>query len=91
MPLGNLNMTEVTSEQAQSVPGMAHFSGTGPKQTTCGECSYWGYNIEVGKSGAMKPVESCLKYRALTGKHGPAIKAALPSCKYFEPFSKRAA
>jgi len=91
MPLGNLNLTEVRADQAQTEPGMAHFSGTGPNGTTCGKCIHWGYKREAGKSKAMKSVEACQKYHDLTGKHGPAIKAALPSCKYFEPPPKPAA
>jgi hypothetical protein len=83
MPLGNLNLTEVTADQAQSVPGMAHFSGTGPKGTTCGHCNYWGYRRESKKGGIIS-VDACKKFHKLTGEHGPAIKAALPSCKYFE-------
>jgi hypothetical protein len=91
MPLGDLNLSDVSAQQAQSEPGMAHFSGTGPKGTTCGHCAYWGYKREVGKAGAMRPVDACKLFYQFTGKHGPAIKAALPSCRYFEPTSKPAA
>jgi len=94
MPILNHNLTDLNATQVQSEPGMAHFAGTGPRGKTCGHCIYWGYSKEYGREKTnketgekykpMKAHEGCKKYFLVTGKHGPAIKSALLSCKYFE-------
>ena len=84
MPILDHNLTDLDARQVQSEPGMAHFAGTGPRGKTCGYCIYWGYSRETGRFKSMKAVEACRKYFDITGKHGPPIKAALLSCKYFE-------
>ena len=84
MPVLDVNLTDLDTHQVQSEPGMAHFAGTGPRGKTCGHCVFWGYKRETGRFNSMKPVKACQQYVNLTGKHGPAIKAALLSCKYFE-------
>jgi len=88
MPVLDVNLTDLDTHQKQSEPGMAHFAGTGPRGKTCGNCVFWGYKRETGRFKSMKPVEACQKYFNLTGKHGPTIKAALLSCKYFEGVPK---
>jgi len=98
MPILNQNLTDLDTHQVQSEPGMAHFAGTGPRGKTCGHCTYWGYSKESGRGREnketdeiykpMKSHKGCKKYFLITGKHGPAIKAALLSCKYFEEIPK---
>ena len=55
----------------KTMPGMAHFAGTGPEGTTCGQCLF-----RVGR----RKVWRCEKFQ----RNGPPIKANLESCKYFE-------
>jgi hypothetical protein len=91
--IGNLDLTDVSKEQAQTEPGMAHFAGTGPKGKTCGHCIFWGYkkvsgtkfNEETGETyETLRAYEGCKKYHQIANRHGPAIPAASLSCKYFE-------
>jgi hypothetical protein len=83
--LGRHNMTEastVSGEQLRkSVPGMAHFAGTGPAGLTCGDCFFW-------QAIPRSPRQHCAKYRELVRK-GPlqAIPHNTPSCRHFEPRS----
>lgn len=53
-------------------PGMAAVAGTGPSNTTCGQC-------------AQRVVGLCLVLRKQLGKWGIPIKADYPSCEHFEP------
>jgi len=59
-------------------PGMAHFSGTGPGGSTCGECA-----LLVLQSGSRE-LYRCAKFAQLTGKPGNCIKKSFYACKYFE-------
>ncbi len=79
MALGNQNLTHTSREQQMTAPGMAHFAGTGPRGETCGRCAFLKTKTDVFASGR------CEKYRKLTSKVGPEIKANLAACKYFEP------
>lgn len=83
---------EFETQRRRTWPGMAHFAGTGPKQTTCRECLRWGvpgddpgYYARTGKHhGEVKP-RPCSKYRELmNGSIGPAVPPTAGSCKYFE-------
>lgn len=102
-----LHLTEPDQKIAEyrrsTVPGMAHWSGSGPTGKTCRECAFWtgcglhsGYYAKGGKHrGRIKP-RSCQKYRDLMqGNVGPSIEADTKSCRYFslaekvpEPFDK---
>ena len=85
MALGDLNFTDVSVKQAQTVPGMAYFSGTGPEGKTCGDCKYLERRV-------VKFFQySCNKYKELTNFKNRLSKADaefdspnLKSCKYFE-------
>jgi hypothetical protein len=57
--------------------GMAHWSGTGPPGTVCGQCGYYGYDGRY--------TNSCLRYYVMVFKHGAAFPAETPSCQHFAP------
>ena len=82
MAIGNQDLTEINAEQAQSVPGMAHFAGTGPNGKTCGQCEFWGYQRETKKG--LKFQFSCKKYNQITGKNGSIIPGLTLACRYFD-------
>jgi len=84
------NLTEPNKELAEQVrntiPGMAHWAGTGPKGSTCGTCKnlvdiQWG----VGRT------TRCQKYYSMMNKKwGPKkIDPQTPSCKYYEDKTKK--
>ena len=60
--------------------GMAHWSGTGPPGTVCGQCSFYGYG--------MQHPNSCYRYYVWRGDHGAAFPAETPSCQHFQPRNK---
>jgi|SRR5580704_2376794 hypothetical protein len=82
MPIGDQDLTEISMEQAQSVPGMAHFAGTGPNGKTCGQCEFWGYKVTTPKG--LKFQFRCKKYNELTRKNGGIIPGLTLACKYWE-------
>jgi hypothetical protein len=57
--------------------GMAHWSGTGPPGTVCGQCSFYGYG--------MQHPNSCYRYYVVVLEHGAAFPAETPSCQHFAP------
>jgi hypothetical protein len=62
----------------QSVPGMAHFAGTGPADSYCATCIYW-------QVQGKRTSPSCEKFRSLTnGKNTPLIPAGTPACRHYE-------
>jgi hypothetical protein len=85
---------EFEAKRLRTLPGMAHFAGTGPKGKTCRECSEWfsdyadSYFAVNGKHhGILKP-RPCTKYTAMMqGKAGPAIPYYAQACKYFDKVS----
>ena len=86
MTLGDVDLTDVEKRQHETVPGMAHFAGTGPSDKNCGHCKFYGYKKTATRDGVeiLTYTSACQKYFNLTNKHGPNIKANLKSCKYFE-------
>jgi len=76
------------------IPGMAHFSGTGPAGETCGTCEHLGYYRETKKGKWDERLKTyvtksykwkgCAMFRKLTGSDGPTLEDWHPSCKYFE-------
>lgn len=65
-----------------SPPGMAHWSGTGPRDKTCRECTRWlarGYS----KEGAILDAP-CAKYKDMTGRAGARVPARTTSCQFFD-------
>jgi hypothetical protein len=93
MPICNHNLSDLAVEHVQSEPGMAHFSGTGPRDKKCGLCIFWGYKkVKTGKINritgeiydSITHRDGCKKFYELTNKHGNKINPKLLSCKYFE-------
>lgn len=78
MAIGNHNLKDVTEEQRQTYPGMAHFGGTGPKGKRCTSCK-WMRRDSRGKF----PIFFCDKFEQLTGKRGHHIDPQYKACKYF--------
>ena len=74
----------------RTVPGMAHWSGTGPKGTTCRECLHYTYegryasNSKKHPAGGLKPGR-CKKYQDLKKMKGKPFAHHKPSCRHFEP------
>lgn len=61
--------------------GMAHWATTGPKGTTCRECS----NFEKPEyKDNMLRASKCRMYRVLSYREGKAVPHDTPSCKFFE-------
>jgi hypothetical protein len=85
MAVGNQNLTDTKVGQAQTVPGMAYFAGTGPEGKTCADCKY------IEGRGVRVFHYWCNKYRQLTTRKNRLAKPDyefdspnLKSCKYFE-------
>lgn len=76
---------ETAQQLAETVSGMAHFAGTGPKGAVCRGCMHW---CDVVDGGKWKR-ERCDKYRELMHRVGEKIPGGTKACKYFE--SKRKA
>lgn len=89
MSLGSAWLAQPDEKQAQqlvdTVPGMAHFAGTGPTGKICRGCVFW---QDLTDDGKWKR-DRCEKYRQLTQRVGEKIPAGTKACKYFE--SKRKA
>ena len=58
-------------------PGMAYWLGTGPPDTLCEQCSFYGYDIQYPNS--------CHRYFLLTTQHGAPLPISTPSCLRFRP------
>jgi hypothetical protein len=52
-------------------------SGTGPPDTVCGQCSFYGYG--------MPPPNSCHRYFLVARQHGAPLPISTPSCQHFRP------
>ena len=75
--------TEALEKMAdKTVPGMAHWAGSGPPGTTCGKCKFYG---TVADHLERMKLKRCKKYLQLTGKVGSdVIPGRTPSCRHFE-------
>jgi hypothetical protein len=67
---------------------MAHWAGTGPAATTCGQCQRYGYYASIKSAagdtiGSVHKHQRCELYWILTHKHGAVLKASTASCKHF--------
>ena len=71
-------MKDRPPEYEKTVPGMAHWAGTGPLGTTCAGCRFYrGW---------------CQKFRRMIREKRQSkfqLPPTTPSCKYFEPKVKR--
>jgi hypothetical protein len=72
--IGKTDLTDLTQEQIDTQPGMAHFAGTGPQHTWCADCLYL-----FEDHGAAY----CGRYRDIMGKRGRPISPSNKSCKYY--------
>jgi hypothetical protein len=74
----------------QTLPGMAHWAGTGPAGTTCEQCRFFGYSVPL-RNGAGNTVgtknhpKSCHRFFELMKQHGKPLMPSTPSCRHFEP------
>ena len=66
----------------KTVPGMAHWAGSGPPGATCGKCKFYGTVMDHLERMRLK---RCKKFLQLTYNVGPEpIPARTPSCRHFE-------
>jgi hypothetical protein len=91
--IGTANLTagyvdaELVRQIKMSVPGMAHWSGSGNGRC-CKDCGHFGF-YETIRNKAGDAVQSrhrrncCRKFYQMTGKVGAAIPPGTESCKYF--------
>lgn len=95
MSIGDLGLTGVTKEQAETMPGMAYMAGTGPHGKTCGDCKFKGFSYQGRERVSQKTGEiyyqthrsnGCEKNYELLGKKRPGadIPDRTKACKYFE-------
>jgi hypothetical protein len=94
-PLGTPGLTagfadaELVRQIKKSVPGMAHFSATGPFGTACKDCAHYGLWQQI-KNQAGDTVNTvfhrgrCAKFRELTNNIGPALPPNTESCRHFQ-------
>jgi hypothetical protein len=80
---------ELTRMMKRSVPGMAHWAGSGPTGTICRGCIHYGYESvsRNARGEAIKPVshrQGCRKFYELTGRPGGAIPETTESCRHFQ-------
>ena len=80
MTIITYGMTEAPIDKLArgTVPGMAHFAGTGPKGKYCGDCVY--LVTRIGAKGY-----GCDKYRMMMGRRTEnEVPRQTRACKYFE-------
>ena len=68
---------EFSQRLCQTVPGMAHFAGTGPVGETCGKCRY------LIESTRRKRSHRCAKYTELMRCIGDDVPKQTPACRYY--------
>lgn len=90
--MDHLTTIEGVPDSADVLAGMAHFAGSGPLATTCGQCVHRGvyrdsrrYNKKTGMYEDRRTrTGGCAMFKKLTGKYGPPVSKGWTSCKYFE-------
>lgn len=83
MSLTRIEGVPAKEDLRAGIRGMAHFPGTGPFGTFCGNCKHYGYFRE-SRHGKSYRTTACWMFKKLTGKYGPRIKRDNNSCKYFD-------
>jgi hypothetical protein len=69
--------TVARGDMARTVPGMAHFAGTGPSGATCAHCVHWQNSVHGRK-------HICRKHEDLMGRSSTKpVPGTTPSCRYF--------
>jgi hypothetical protein len=71
-------------------PGMAHWAGTGPANTTCEQCQSFGYEAPIRNGlgdtiSTKSQPKSCRRFFQLMRQHGKPLLPSTPSCRHFEP------
>ena len=79
---------DLARRRAMTVPGMAHWGGTGPERTFCGGCVFHGFEYLTASGKARKSESSCEKYKKLTGTIGDSLDKKQPSCRHYEARQK---
>ena len=66
----------------RTVPGMAHWSGTGPPDATCGGCTFYG--TVLNHLERLMP-KRCRKYKEMVNKCGPEpIPEKTEACRHWD-------
>jgi hypothetical protein len=77
---------DLTRQINSTVPGMAHWAGSGPVDTWCSTCWFFGYYRNNRNSpgeiiaSKFRP-RGCGKYHELTGRHGPDLDGNPEACR----------
>lgn len=77
MTINYLTQIPGVPSRADAIAGMAHFAGSGPPDTYCRGCIFWGYQ----RGG--KRFDGCRKYQQLMHQDGPKIRGTNASCRYY--------
>jgi hypothetical protein len=85
MPLPLTSVYSNEKQIAATRPGMAFWSGSGPKAAKCSGCLFWQVDPLRPRT---KP--RCEEFRRLTGVAGPPIPGGLRACKYFKKAPRHA-
>lgn len=72
---------DLAAKVRATIPGMAHWAGTGPRYKTCGECEHW-VSIKVGVGTSTRCEKYTLMMRGAQGTKKIPINTT--ACKYFE-------
>jgi len=82
---------EFSVKLAATLPGMASWALGGPPETTCGQCTHWGYKTpRLDADGNLTGKHTyhsarCAQFKRLMGRGGPRLPAETPSCRCFAP------
>lgn len=83
--LTNAHSDRIDILRKQTVPGMAHWAGTGPEGMKCLGCAnarFHGFYAARGaKKGLLKPI-TCAKYKDMMG-HAPSFSGDQSACRFF--------
>ncbi len=66
---------------ARSVPGMAHFAGTGPDDR-CGRCEYW--KRPPSAFGTVGAYPCALYQTMMCVKSSPKVPGLTPACRHWK-------
>ena len=78
-----MHAPEIERAFKATVPGQAHFAGTGPAGAMCHGCEHWG-------AGGTRPLTMwqkarCAQFKVLTGKAGAPVPGRSSPCRHFVP------
>ena len=82
MALGDDKLTDLSKEQMETYPGMAHFAGTGPRGKKCSDCI--SLRFEREKFYCAKYEQYLAGLSAKVKKSAVAIPLSANSCNKFE-------